>query len=385
MLKSQRSMDNRWGLAHGYGTVYGVEEIAEMMDVMLNWAPTNDTKTREFEREFARYTQARHAIAVSSCAAALHLSAIALEVGPGDEVLVPPITFVATANDFAIQGAKIRFVDVQADTLMMDPDLIEPMLTERTKAIVPVDLSGHPCAIDAIMAIGSKHGIRVVEDAAHSIGAEYKGRPVGSLADITTFSFQRCKNISTLGEGGMITTDDDRLAEVMTSCRQHGDGKMVGLNYRMTDVQAAVGLIQLTLRLEKQNEHRRRLAHYYNQQLGQIDGITLPAERLDVKHPYHLYSIRVDEKKLGISRNEIIQRMKDEYNIWCIVQYPCVHLLDVYRARGHKEGECPVAERESARLITLPINPRFSEPDLDVVIGSLKNILRRPVAAVANS
>jgi dTDP-4-amino-4,6-dideoxygalactose transaminase len=385
MLKSHRTTDNRWGLAHGYGTTYGVEEVAEMMEVMLNWAPTNDAKTREFEREFARYTHAKHAIAVSSCAAALHLAAIALEVGPGDEVLVPPITFVATANDFAIQGAKIRFVDVQPDTLMMDPDLIEPLLTEHTKAVVPVDLAGHPCAIDEIMAIGRKHGFRVVEDAAHSLGAASKGRSVGSLADITTFSFQRCKNISTLGEGGMITTDDDLLAEVMTSCRQHGGGKLVGLNYRMTDVQAAVGLIQLTLRLEKQNERRRRLAHYYNQQLSQIDGITLPAEDPAVTHPYHLYSIRVDEKKLGISRDEIIQRMKDEYNIWCIVQYPCVHLLDVYRARGHKEGECPVAERESARLITLPINPRFSETDLDVVIEALKRILRRPMVAGANS
>jgi dTDP-4-amino-4,6-dideoxygalactose transaminase len=382
MFNSQRSTDNRWGLAHGYGTTYGLEEVAEVMEVMLNWAPTNDAKTREFEREFARFTQSKHAIAVSSCAAALHLSAIALEVGPGDEVLVPPITFVATANDFAIQGARIRFVDVEPDTLTMDPALIEPLITERTKVIVPVDLAGHPCAMDEIMAVGRKHGIVVVEDAAHSVGAQYKSRPVGSLADITTFSFQRCKNMSTLGEGGMLTTDDDHLAEVMTSCRQHGAGKLIGLNYRMTDVQAAAGLVQLTLRLEKHNEHRRRLAHYYNRRLSEIDGIVLPAEHPDVRHPFHLYSIRVDEQKLGVTRDQIIERLKNEHNIWCIVQYPCVHLLDVYRSRGHKEGECPVAERESARLITLPISPRFNEEDVDFVVDALKAVVRRSAVAV---
>jgi dTDP-4-amino-4,6-dideoxygalactose transaminase len=382
MLKSQRSKDNQWGLAHGYGTTYGVEEVAELMEVLLNWAPTNDAKTREFEREFAAYTGAGNAIAVSSCAAALHLSAIALGVGPGDEVLVPPVTFVATANAFAIQGADIRFVDVDPVTLNMDPALLESHITERTKAIVPVDLGGHPCALDSILEIGRKHGIKVVEDAAHSLGAEYKGRRVGTLADITAFSFQRCKNISTLGEGGMITTDEAHLAEIMTACRQHGNGKLVGLNYRMTDVQAAVGLIQLVERLEKQNEHRRRLAHYYNRRLSEIEGVTIPAELPVVKHPYHLYSIRIDETKLHISRDEILRRLKDDYGIWCIVQYPCVHLLDVYRARGHREGECPVAEKESARLITLPVNPRLNEDDLDIVIGALREILRRATVTV---
>jgi len=130
----------------------------------------------------------------------------------------------------------------------------------------------------------------------------------------------------------MLTTDDDRLTEIMTSCRQHGNGKLIGLNYRMTDVQAAAGLIQLTLRLEKHNEHRRRLAHHYNRRLSAIDGIELPIERPDVKHPFHLYSIRVDEQKLGMTRDQIIERLKNEHNIWCIVQYPCVHLLDVYRS-----------------------------------------------------
>lgn len=382
MLRSTRATDNRWGLCHGYGTTYGVEEIAELMEVLLNWAPTNDSKTREFERAFADYVQTRHAIAVSSCAAALHLSAIVLGVGPGDEVLVPPITFVATANAFAIQGAEIRFVDVDPHTLNMDPRLVEAHITERTKAIVPVDLAGHPCDLDSLMAIGRKYGIKVIEDAAHSVGAEYKGRRVGSLVDITAFSFQRCKNMSTLGEGGMITTDDDTLAELFTSCRQHGGGKILGLNYRMTDVQAAAGLIQLTQRLEKHNQHRRRLAHYYNSKLTEIDGITTPAELPDISHPYHLYSIRVDEKALHIGRDEIIRRMKDEHDIWCIVQYPCVHLLDVYRARGHKEGECPIAERESARLITLPINPRLNEDDLDTVIAALKEVLRHATVAV---
>jgi perosamine synthetase len=296
--------------------------------------------------------------------------------------LVPPITFVATANAFAIQGARVRFVDVEPRTMNMDPAKIEALITERTKAIVPVDLAGHPCDMDEIMAIGWKYGVKVIEDAAHSVGAEYKGRPVGALADITTFSFQRCKNISTLGEGGMITTDDDGLAEMMTLCRQHGAGKVVGLNYRMTDVQAAAGLVQLVRRLDKNNDHRRKLAHYYNERLAEIDEITLPHESTEIKHPYHLYSIRVDEKKLKVSRDEIVQRMKDEFNIWCIVQYPCVHLLEVYRKQGHQEGECPVAEAESARLITLPINPRLTFEDIDTVVDALKSVLKRTLVAV---
>jgi dTDP-4-amino-4,6-dideoxygalactose transaminase len=382
MLKSVRKTDNRWGLCHGYGTLYGVEEVAEMAEVLLNWAPTNDAKTREFETEFARYTTARHAIAVSSCAAALHLSAIALGIKPGDEVLVPPITFVATANAFAIQGATIKFVDVDVKTLNMDSDKVEGLLTENTKAIVPVDLSGHPADMDQLMAIGRKHGIPVIEDAAHAIGAEYKGRRVGALADISTFSFQRSKNMSTLGEGGMITTDDDALAESMTLLRQHGGGKVVGLNYRMTDMQSAAGLIQLTGRLDKQNEHRYELAHYYNQKLADIDGVTLPYEAADVKHPYHLYSIRVEETKLGISRDEIVKQLKDEFNIWAVVHYPCVHLLEVYRNLGHGEGECPVAEAEAAKIITLPINPRLSTSDIDFVVNALKQVLKPALVAV---
>jgi dTDP-4-amino-4,6-dideoxygalactose transaminase len=381
-MKSRREQDNRWGLCHGFGTCYGVEEMAEMAEVMLDWAPTNDAKVREFEQAFAAYTDARHAIAVANCAAALHLAAIALDIGPGSEVLAPPITFPATANAFAIQGALIRFVDVDPVTLNMDPARIEPLLSPRTRAIVPVDLNGLVCDMDEIMAIGTKHGVPVIQDAAHSVGALYKGRPVGSLANVTAFSFQRSKNMSTLGEGGMITTDDSALAERMTLCRQHGAGKVIGLNYRMTDIQAAAGLVQLARRLDVQNDKRRRLAHHYSQRLAGIEGITLPFEPPHVRHPYHLYSVRVDEKKLGISRDGIMQRLRDEHGIWCIVQYPCVHLLDAYRAMGHGEGECPVAESESAKILTLPINPRLEESDIDVVADALRVVLNRQLATL---
>jgi dTDP-4-amino-4,6-dideoxygalactose transaminase len=383
MLKSKREADNPWALCHFYGTVYGVEEAAEMMEVLLDWAPTNDAKTREFEAEFARRTQAKHALALSSCAAGLHLSAIALGIGPGDEVMVPPITFEATANNFALQGAKIRFVDVEPKTMNMDPERIEPMITERTKAIVPVDLGGHACEMDKIMAIGKRYGIKIIEDAAHSVGGEYKGRPVGSLADVTVFSFQRCKNISTLGEGGMATTDDDHLADLIDMGRHHGRGKIVGPNYRMTDVQAAAGLVQLKLRLEAHNAHRRRLAHYYNQKLGELEGLTLPHESPEVKHPYHLYNIRIDQKKLGISRDEVIQKLKEDFDIWCVVHYPCVHLLEPYRAMGHGEGECPIGETESAKIVSLPINPRMTFDDVDTVTDALKKTLRKAFVAVA--
>jgi perosamine synthetase len=375
MLKSARDSDNRWGLCHGYGSIYGTEEMAEMGQVMLDWAPTNDSKVREFEVAFARYTGAARAIAVSSCAAALHLSAIALGIGPGDEVLVPPLTFVATANAFAITGARIRFVDVEPTRLMMDPTKLASMVNEKTRAIVPVDLYGDVADLDPIRAIGREHNIPVVEDAAHSLGADRKGKRVGSLAEITAFSFQRAKNMSTLGEGGMLTTEDERLADLMTSCRQHGEGRNIGLNYRMTDVQAAAGVVQLTRRLDQQNDKRRELARHYTTQLSEIDGITLPLEFPEVKHVFHLYTIRVDPQKLSITRDDIIRRMKEQFGIWCIVQYPCVHLLEVYRKLGHREGECPVAEQESERLLCLPINPRLSFEDVDFVVKSLKHVL----------
>ncbi|HEV8718697.1 MAG TPA: DegT/DnrJ/EryC1/StrS family aminotransferase [Candidatus Binatia bacterium] len=377
MLKSARDHDNRWGLCHGYGTVYGIEETAEIFEVLLNWAPTNDAKTREFEQAFARYSGARHAIAVSSCFAALHLAAVTLGIGPGDEVLVPPLTFVATANAFAIQGARVRFVDVDPVFLNMDPQRIDSLLTERTRAIIPVDLYGCPCDMDSIMEIGRKHGIPVIEDAAHTVGAKYKGRAVGSLADITAFSFQRAKNMSTLGEGGMITTDNPEWADRMTALRQHGGGQHIGLNYRMTDVQAAVGLVQLSHRLDKFNEHRRRLAQRYNERLAEIDGVVLPAAPPYVNHAFHLYSIRIDERKVGVSRDEIIRRMKEEFDIVCIVQYPCVHLLDTYRKLGHAERECPIAEAEAAKIITLPIGPRLDYADIDFVVDALKKVVAR--------
>jgi dTDP-4-amino-4,6-dideoxygalactose transaminase len=183
----------------------------------------------------------------------------------------------------------------------------------------------------------------------------------------------------------MITTNDNELAALMTSCRQHGQGRQIGLNYRMTDIQAAAGLVQLTRRLVRQNELRRELAHHYSRQLSEIDGITVPHEVPEVRHAFHLYTIRVDPEKLGLSRDEIIRRMKSEFGIWCIVQYPCVHLLEAYRKLGHHEGECPVAESEAGRLISLPINPRLSFEDVNFVVESLKHVLARARTAVGLS
>lgn len=373
---STRRIESKWSLSHSFGTIYGVEEASAMLEVLTNWAPTSGPKVNEFEQKFAEYIGAKHALAVNSCASALHLAAIVIGIESGDEVIVPTLTFHASANVFAFQGAKIVFTESDPRTFNIDRTKIKQKVTDKTKVIVAVHMCGQPCEMDSINEIAKEKGIVVIEDAAHALGAVYKDRKVGTLSDIAAFSFQQCKNMSTLGEGGMIVTDNDEYAEKIKLYRSHGSGIYSGLNYRMTDVQGAVGVVQLD-RIERHNEIRRKLAHYLTNLLKEVNGINPPYEMKNIKHAYHLYNTLVEPDIINMNRDTFIKKLLDEEGIKAITQYyPPIHLLKPYQKLGHQEGECPITEEFTKRIVTLPLCPRLTFEDMKFMVDAIKRVIR---------
>src|SRR5579864_3865033 len=307
-------------LEYGHGAVYGPEEEAALIDVLHASAPSCGPKVKKFEESFAAYCGAQYGLAVTSGTSGLDLAVIAAGAGPGDEVITTPISWISTANAAAALGAKVVFADVDACTLNLDPESVASKLSDRTKVILPVHLYGQCCDMDALNALAAPRGIVVVEDAAHAAGAEYKGRRAGSLGDVGVFSFHQQKNMVTLGEGGMITTQDKALFESMLShrslcCRTYDPkgkylaideeaqpmGKRywhlefdgVGFNYRMTEMQAAVGLVQLR-KLESLNARRIEIAKKYTEGLRGVRGLQLPHVPSDRKHVFHIYLLLLE-------------------------------------------------------------------------------------------
>jgi len=380
--------DTKRDLSIRFGSIYGLEEAVAMMECLRDNAPTCDRRVREFEEAFARYSGTRYARAVTSGTAALLMAMVAIDVGEGDEVITTPLT-----------GARIIFADVDPRTLNIDPGAIEDKITPRTKAVVPVHLYGQPCDMDPIMELAEKHGFYVVEDAAHAPGAEYRGRKAGSIGHVGCFSFHEQKNMSTLGEGGMVITNDEGLYERVSLYRSHctrvyggslkylpiDEGRLpmrgrfwwqdfddVGYNVRMTEMQAAVGLVQLR-KLDTLNERRRRNAAYLSDKLKDIPGITVPYIAPDVKHVFHLYAIQIDWDAFGMDKTEFMRRMRDDYGIKVGTHYIPINWSTAYKKRGHGEGECPIAEEAFWRIITLPIHPRLDRSDLDYMVEAIVN------------
>ena len=279
-----------------FGTIYGEEEISAVAEVIRAGAATNDEKVHAFEEAFADYCGVGHAIAVTSGTTALNLGCVAAGVGPGDRVLVPAVTWIATANAAALQGAAVTFVDIDPETFNMDPGDLERKITDDTKLIIPVHLYGQPCDMDPVMEIAEDSRALVMTDCAHAPGGKYKGRMVGSLAHLGAFSFHQQKNMSTLGEGGMLTTDDDRMAARAEMFRNHGrlghshEFSMIGHNYRMTEVQGAVGIIQLG-KLDSLNDRRISNARLLTELISNVEGIRPPRVMEGVKHVFHLYNL----------------------------------------------------------------------------------------------
>jgi perosamine synthetase len=366
----------------------GEDDIQAVVDVLRSDWLTTGPKVAEFEEAFAAWVKAKHAVSFSSATAALHGAAFAAGLKPGDEAITTPLTFAATPNCVLYQGATPVFADVSADTLNLDPEKIAAQVTSHTRAILPVDYAGHPADLDAILDIAARHGLTVIEDAAHALGAEYRQRRTGSIAHMTVFSFHPVKHLAT-GEGGMVTTDRADYAEALRRFRNHGissdarqrqsDGQwyyemvMLGFNYRLTDIACALGLSQLK-KLEANVSRRREIAARYSAAFSSLAEVTPPGVRANANPAWHLYPIRLNLEKLTADRRQVFRALRAE-NIGVNVHYIPVHRHPYYRDRfGYHGGEYPTAEDAYERLISLPMFHSMSDQDVEDVITAVKKI-----------
>ena len=364
-------------------------DVRAVIDVLRSDWLTTGPAVAEFERAFSAFTGARHSVAVANGTAALHAAVYALGVVPGDEVIVPAMTFAASANCVVYQGGTPVFADVDPDTLLVDPEAVARLLSARTKAVVTVDYAGQPCDYDALLAVRSGRALPVISDSCHALGATYDGRPAGTFGTVNAFSFHPVKHITT-GEGGMATTASDELAERMRTFRNHGittdhrqrseQGSFfyemvdLGYNYRLTDFQSALGLSQL-LGLRARVARRQAIAAQFDERFRSLSGARPLAVRPGVAHAYHLYVLRLDLDRLKADRAEIFRALRAE-GLGVNVHYRPVHLHPYYRQRfGTGPGLCPVAEAAYQTLITLPLFAEMSPQDVDDVVTAVEKVL----------
>jgi len=366
-----------------------IEEVCRTL--RSGWLGTGP-KTHEFEKRFSQYVKSKYALALSSCTAGLHLALDVLGVKEGREVITTPITFCATANVIVHCGARPVFVDVERETMNIDPAKIEEKITSRTWAILPVHLAGHPCEMDEIMRIARDRNLYVVEDAAHAIEAMHKSQKVGSIGDITVFSFYVTKNLVT-GEGGMVSTNEAEWAEKIRIKSLHGlsadawkrysaegfkpyEVVYPGYKYNMTDIQASLGLHQLQ-RIEGNLKIREKHWKRYNEAFSQIEEITTPSEQDNIKHARHLYIILLNLERMKIDRDRFMTVLKAE-NIGTGVHFTALHLHPYYRnAFGFKTGDFPTAEYISERTVSLPLSAKLTEKDVDDVVKGVERVVNR--------
>lgn len=364
-------------------------DIQAVVETLRSDWLTTGPKVAEFEEAMAASVGAQYAVSFSSGTAALHAAAFTSGLHPGDEAITSPLTFAATANCVLYQGATPVFADVLEDTLNLDPELAAARIRPNTKVILPVDYAGHPADLDSILQLAERHGLIVIEDACHALGAEYRGRRVGGVAHMTVFSFHPVKHLTT-GEGGMVTTDSPVFAETLRRFRNHGissDARqrqsagqwhyemvLLGFNYRLTDVACALGLQQMN-KLDANLARRRQIAGRYTAEFSEMRGVVPPRVRDDVNPAWHLYPIRLDLTHLSAGRAEVFQALRAE-NIGVNVHYIPVHLHPYYRDRfGYKGGEYPVAETAYESLISLPMFHGMTDRDAEDVIHALGKVL----------
>ena len=364
-------------------------DIQAVVETLRSDWLTTGLKVAEFEEALAACVGARYAVSFTSGTAALHAAAFAAGLQPGDEAITSPLTFAATANCVLYQGATPVFADVVQDTLNLDPEQVAARITARTKVILPVDYAGHPADLDSILQLAERNGLVVIEDACHALGAEYRGRRVGSVAHMTVFSFHPVKHVTT-GEGGMVTTDNPVFAETLRRFRNHGistDARqrersghwhyemvLLGFNYRLSDISCALGLQQLK-KLGRNLRRRRQIAARYAIEFRNMPSVLPPRTRSDVDPAWHLYPIRLDWSELTAGRAEVFRALRAE-NIGVNVHYIPVHRHPYYRERfGYKGGEYPVAEAAYECLISLPMFHGMIDVDVQDVVRALEKVL----------
>lgn len=387
-----------------FGSEYGPEEKAAVLKVLEEGAPTSGEGVVRFGEQFAGYCGTTYGRAVSNGTAALFLALKAAGIGEKSRVLTTPLTWIASASAASTLGAQVDFVDIDPVTYNMDPaKLKEKAEAGKVDAVVPVHLYGQCCDMDAIMELSVKHGFAVIEDACHAIGAEYKGKKAGSMGAAGCFSFHEQKNMSTLGEGGMVVTNSYQIFEKVWSYHSHctrvygkstkylsldeskfpkgkkfwfQDFDDTGYNFRMTEIQGAVGLEQLK-KVDALNLRRIQNADYLSGALSGIPGIKTPITAPGMKHVFHLYPIEIYADAYGTDRTDFIYRMLEDYGIKVGTHYTPVHLSTAFRNRGFKEGNFPVAEDVMSRLVTLPINPRQTRKALDYLVESIRDLQKK--------
>ena len=375
----------------------GDEEIAEVEDTLRSGWLTTGPKVKRFEKDFSDYVGCQHAIAVNSCTAALKIALVALGVGPGDEVIVPTLTFCSTANVVVHLGARPMLVDVEQD-FNISVSALTSLVGQRTanggrrKVIIPVHHSGQPCDLTAVHEIARRHGLAVVEDAAHAVGAEYCGSKIGTHSRVAAFSFYTIKNLTT-GEGGMMVTDDEDLAAKMRLLSLHGMSKDAwkryagagswyyevvepGFKQNMTDIQASLGIHQLR-KLDKFIEARARYANMYSKAFADVPELETPIVHGGRKHAWHLFVLRLRTERLKIDRAQFIEKLRAR-NIGTSVHFIPVHLHPFYqRTFGYKPGDFPVADELYQRIVSLPLYPRMTQQDVEYVIDSVLDVIRQ--------
>lgn len=385
------------------------DDIEAVVKVLKSDWVTQGPKIKEFEDAICGYTGAKHGVAVATGTAALHCACFAAGVGPGDEIITSPVTFAASGNCALFLGATVKFVDIRRDTYCMDPEKLEAAITKRTKAIIPVDFSGQPCDMDEINRIAKKHGIAVIHDAAHSLGASYKGKKVGSLAPMTILSFHPVKHITT-GEGGMVLAEEGAFAEKLRLFRTHGitnsDGDMMfkeqasdnenqhspgrspdtraawyyemqalGYNYRITDMQCALGLSQLG-KLDGFISRRREIAARYNEAFAGSPKLVIPYQEKDRESAWHLYMLRLKLDKMTKTRRQVFDELRS-LGIGVHVHYIPLHLQPYYSTKlGYKRGDFPESEAFYDSALTIPLFPGMTDEEcarvIDSVLGTVK-------------
>jgi len=367
------------------------EDVKAVIEALHSDWITQGPKVAEFEEEFSRYVGVKYAVAVSSGTAALHTACFAAQIEKGDEVITSPITFAASANCVLYQGGTPVFADIDADTLNIDPVEIKKKITKKTKALIPVDFTGQPVNLEKILQIAQDNNLVIIEDASHALGATYKNSKIGSISDMTIFSFHPVKHITT-GEGGMITTNSEKYYERLKLFRTHGITKEkdkllnyegpwyyemqeLGYNYRLTDFQCALGLSQLK-KIDKFISRRREIVKKYNYEFKDMSELKIPEINPTDSNPaWHIYMIQLNLDRLKVDRREIFEALRAE-NIGVNVHYIPVHLQPYYQKRfGYRRGDFLRAENYYSRAITLPVFPKMSDIDINDVIKAMNKVI----------
>lgn len=361
--------------------IIGKEEIDAATEVLKSGILTEKSgmgpRVLEFEKEFARYVGAKHAVAMSSGTASLHAALLIAGVKQGDEVIVPSFTFHATAEVVLLAGAEPIFADIDPDTYTVTADTVEAAMTRNTKVIMPVHLYGLPADLDPLKKLARERGVTLIEDAAQAHGAEYNGAKIGSIGDMTCFSFYAGKNMTT-GEGGMVTTNDDDYSEKLRMIRTHGEQRpywptTVGNNYRMSELLAAIGLAQLK-KLPSFLERRRKNAQFLGEKIGVLGKVAPPKEPEGRKHAWYLYTLRLRGANAG-KRNKVIEKLRSR-NIEAAVYYESpLHMLPLYRERSTARRPLPETEKACRQVFSLPVHPRLAEPELEYIFETLRRVL----------